>query len=97
MPAMTLVIVARSKMSTFARLRDLFAGEPDVQVIWDRRTTQRRQRQEHHEPERRVRDRRAPGDPFNGRDFIVVHVDAGQAAAQKPLPVTADRRRDLLR
>jgi hypothetical protein len=34
---MTLIIVARSKMATFANLRELFAGEPDVQVIWDRR------------------------------------------------------------
>jgi hypothetical protein len=71
----TLVIVDRSKLATFARLRDLFSGEPDVHVIWDRRRGERRQRQESRDPDRRVRDRRCTVDPFGGRDFIVVHVE----------------------
>ena len=73
---MKLVIVDRSKTATFERMRQLFASEPDVAVIGDRRTPDDRR---HHaaQPisERRRQERRQLVKDFGARGFIVVDVD----------------------
>jgi hypothetical protein len=71
---MKLIIVDRSKPETFRRLKEKFADELNVEVIWDRRTRQRRRSSTMHGPERRSRERRQLVKPFNGKDYIVIHV-----------------------
>ena len=73
---MKLVIVDRSKTATYERMRQLFAAEPDVSVIWDRRTPEDRRRQTAPPPsERRFQDRRQLAKDFGVRGFIVVDAD----------------------
>ncbi len=60
---MLLIIVARSRVATFACLMREFGSEPDVKVIWDRRAMQAPP----HTP-----NRRRDADPFDGRDYFVV-------------------------
>ncbi len=71
---MKLVIVDRSKMATFDRMRGLFANDPGVMVVWDRRTTERRQQAAARTPEKRVEERRRLMKSFGERGFIVVDV-----------------------
>jgi hypothetical protein len=71
---MNLIVVARSRIATFARLREQFAGEPNVRVMWDRRAQERRERTDDRVSERRTRERRRVVKPFEGEDYIVVHV-----------------------
>ncbi len=71
---MKLIIVDRSKPDTFARLKAKFADDLNVEVIWDRRTRQRRRMTNTRGPERRSRERRQLVKPFNGKDYIVIHV-----------------------
>jgi len=76
---MKLVIVDRSKGSTYDRMRSLFAGDPDVTVIWDRRSPDERRHQEALRlPERRRRERRHQLTEFGGRGFIVVDADRAE-------------------
>jgi hypothetical protein len=78
---MKLVIVDRARSMTYERMRYLFAGDPTVAVIWDRRNPdERRQRPGQHAPDRRVRERRQKLTEFGGRGFIVVDVDAADVA-----------------
>jgi hypothetical protein len=46
----------------------------NVEVIWDRRTRNRRRLSTMRGPERRSRERRQLVKPFNGKDYIVIHV-----------------------
>ena len=55
------IVVARTHPRVFEYLSRKFAGDPEFQVILDRRGDQRRQRAEPHEPERRRAERRLPG------------------------------------
>jgi hypothetical protein len=71
---MKLIIVDRSKPETFARLTRLFVDDLNVEVLWERRTRQRRKHVALRGPERRSGDRRRLKKPWNGRDFIVVHI-----------------------
>ena len=71
---MKLIIVDRSKPETFRRLKEKFADDLNVEVIWDRRTRQRRRFTTMGGPERRSRERRQLVKPYNGRDYIVIHV-----------------------
>jgi len=71
---MKLIIVDRAKPETFRRLKEKFADELNVEVIWDRRTRQRRRMSNTRGPERRSRERRQLFKPFNGKDYIVIHV-----------------------
>ena len=75
---MTLIIVDRSKIATYTRLAEEFVGDPNVRVIFDRRTKILRQRTEVRIPERRVQDRRRLVKPLAGRDYIVIHTAGGQ-------------------
>jgi len=73
---MKLVIVDRAKMATFERMRGLFANDPDVMVLWDRRGTEERRHQRllPHVPEQRVQERRRLMKSFGGRGFIVIDI-----------------------
>ncbi len=79
------IFVRRGCVDTYERLREVFAEEPDVQVLWDRRAEERRARgqrrqaiaraQHAHErraDERRTSDRRKPNPPtWLTLDFVV--------------------------
>jgi hypothetical protein len=71
---MKLIIVDRSKPETYRRLKEKFADELNVEVIWDRRTKQRRRNTATGGPERRSRERRQLIKGFDGKDYIVIHV-----------------------
>jgi hypothetical protein len=69
---MKLIIVQRSKLDTYQRLREQFAGERDVKVMLERR-------QAHREDDAVADQTRSPSErrrlkkAFEGRDFIVVY------------------------
>jgi hypothetical protein len=60
---MKLIIVNRLKPDTYARLREQFAGEPGVKVVYEQRTGTRAVGTE----------RRRLHKPLDDREFIVVH------------------------
>ena len=72
-----LIIVERSKIGTFRRLKQLYADNLNVEVVYERRL---RQRRENSDPvirrgaERSARERRRLSKPWNGRDYIVIHI-----------------------
>jgi hypothetical protein len=53
-----LFIVARGHPEVYADLQRQFLGNPEVEVLLDRRLVDRREHQEPHEPERRRGERR---------------------------------------
>jgi len=71
---MKLIIVDRSKPDVYARLRKQFEDDLGVQVVFERRTRERRRNPRNPGPERRSRDRRRFAKPFNGRDYIVIYI-----------------------
>jgi hypothetical protein len=71
---MKLIIVDRSKPETYKRLKEKFADDLNVEVIWDRRTRQRRRLTNSRGPERRSRERRQLVKSYDGKDYIVIHV-----------------------
>jgi hypothetical protein len=71
---MKLIIVQRSKIATFRRLRETFADDLNVEVVFERRVRERRQRSNQRGPERRARDRRRWSKAWNGRDYIVIQI-----------------------
>lgn len=79
---MKLIVVDRSKLTTFQRLIAQFADAVNVKVVLDRRLRQIRKRQEEREPERERRraERRRLNKPLQGRDYIVIHVADGRDA-----------------
>jgi len=80
---MKLVIVDRSKTATYERMRQLFASDPDIAVIWDRRTPENRRRNLERRPvDRRLQERRQKITEFGGRGFIVVDVDEADLVRQ---------------
>jgi hypothetical protein len=71
---MKLIIVDRSKPDVYARLRKQFEDELGVQVMFERRTRERRRNRGNSGPERRSRDRRRLAKPVNAKDYIVIYV-----------------------
>jgi hypothetical protein len=71
---MKLIIVDRSRPEAYARLRKQFEDELSVEVMFERRTTQRRRNPLKHAPERRSHERRRLAKPFNGKDYIVIYI-----------------------
>jgi hypothetical protein len=64
-----LFIVARDHPEVFADLQRQFLGNPDVEVLVDRRLGARRRRDDPHQPDRRRRERRGrygEGSPVRG-------------------------------
>jgi hypothetical protein len=53
-----IVVVSRNEPQLYGYLSEMFAGDPTVQVILDRRFGDRRQRTEEYSPERRRQDSR---------------------------------------
>jgi len=83
---MKLVIVDRARIATFDRMRDLFANDPSVMVVWDRRVEAERRQQQvlSRIPEQRLKERRAFTKSFGEGGFIVVDVPDELAARQTP-------------
>ena len=71
---MKLIIVDRSKPDVYARLKKQFQGDPGVNVVFERRTRERRRFPQTRTSERRSRDRRQFEKPFNGKDYIVIYI-----------------------
>jgi len=71
---MKLIIVARSRAETFRRLKEKFVDDINVEVLFERRVRQRRQRGGPGLPERRSRDRRRLFKDWGKRDYIVVQL-----------------------
>lgn len=69
---MKLIIVQRSKLDTYQRLREQFVDDRDVKVILERRQAARQ-----HDPvadqARAPHERRRLNKAFEGRDYIVVY------------------------
>jgi len=81
---MKLIVVDRTKLSTFQRLIAQFADALNVKVLLDRRLRQIRKRREAHQPERRRAERRRLNKPWQGRDYIVIHLPGKQDASPPP-------------
>ena len=71
---MKLIIVDRSRPDAYARLRKQFEDDLEVEVVFERRTRERRRNVHNLGPERRSRERRKFNKPFNGRDYIVIYI-----------------------
>jgi hypothetical protein len=71
---MKLIIVDRSKPEVYARLRKQFEDELGVEVVFERRTRQRRLNPHKAWPERRSYERRKFLKPFNGKHYVVIYI-----------------------
>ena len=71
---MKLIIVERARPEVYARLRKQFEDELGVQVLFERRTRERRRNVRNTGPERRSRDRRRLAKPFGDSGYIVIYV-----------------------
>jgi hypothetical protein len=69
-----LIIVDRSKPAVYARLRKQFEDELGVEVVFERRTTQRRRHPHKAWPERRSHERRKFLKPFNEKHYVVIYI-----------------------
>ena len=78
-----LVIVRRDKFATFGLLAQVFASEPNVRLVWDRRIRERRQNDASSDPtdRRRLDRRRAASTTWGSNDYVLVNV-ARSAAPQ---------------
>jgi hypothetical protein len=85
-----LFIVARGRSDVYADLKHQFLGNPEVEILIDRRQSERRQHQESHAPERRRSERRGQrggsshvrgigGDP--GLPALIVELEPGAASS----------------
>ena len=71
---MKLIIVQRSRVDTFRRLKEKFVDDLNVEVVLERRVGNRRQHRDARGPERRAHERRRLLTDWNGHDYIVIHV-----------------------
>lgn len=67
-----LLIVPADRRDLYEYLKRQFAQVENFQVILDRRRTERRQRSEPHEPERRQAQRRRPSESYRRSDWFVI-------------------------
>jgi hypothetical protein len=67
-----LVIVKRDEFATFELLCRVFADDPDVRVVWDRRVGQRRRAAVQTSEERRSSDRRRLVKDWANLNYFVV-------------------------
>ncbi len=68
-----LIIVAHGEDALYRYLQHRFRGDKKVEVVLDRRRTERRQQGQRREPERRQRDRRLPTrDGFRSIGLVVI-------------------------
>ena len=71
---MKLIIVDRTKPDVYARLRKQFEDELGVQVLFERRTRERRRNLNNAGPERRSRDRRRLAKSYSSKGYIVIYI-----------------------
>lgn len=71
---MKLIIVDRAKPDVYARLRKQFEDELGVQVLFERRTRERRRNLKNAGPERRSGDRRRLSKSFSSKGYIVIYI-----------------------
>jgi hypothetical protein len=71
---MKLIIVDRAKPDVYARLRKQFEDELGVQVLFERRTRERRRNLSNAGPERRSRERRRLAKSFSSKGYIVIYI-----------------------
>jgi hypothetical protein len=69
-----LIVVRRTAVETYKRLSRAFADDPNVEVVWERRTRERRKKADPPAPERRSGDRRRFTKPWNHLNYFVVHI-----------------------
>jgi hypothetical protein len=74
-----LIVVRRTAVETYERLSRAFADDPNVKVVWERRTRDRRKKSNSRAPERRSRDRRQFTKPWNNQGYFVI-----QTAEEEP-------------
>ena len=77
------VIVRRGHFATFELLTRTFAGDPSVQIVWDRRTSDRRKAAVGPDNgERRRSDRRSPPPTEWGQlNYMIARENPGAAPA----------------
>ena len=93
-----LFIVARKNPDILARVQDRLHGDPRIDVIADRRYTERRRTAAPHAPERRGPDRRRPTNVWNDLTIYPTlvaqrHVDSYAELEQKLAAASSDRER----
>ena len=72
------VIVRRGRFYTFELLRRTFSDEPRIEIIWDRRQTERRQKALATPDDRRQWARRSrPPDQWDQLNYMVITLDGG--------------------
>jgi len=72
-----LVVVRKDEFATFELLCRVFAGDPDVRIVWDRRTAQRRREPQSTDAERRSgSDRRRVSKPWSQLNYVIVNASA---------------------
>jgi hypothetical protein len=69
---MKLIVVRRTAVKTYERLRSAFSDDPNVKVVWERRTRERRKKSDLPAPERRGRDDRLFTKPWNDKGYFVI-------------------------
>ena len=73
-------IVARDRHDLYEQLKARFAGDPTVEVVLDRRQSDRRRGSDERVPDRRRRDRRRPSVQVLAKlwlqGYAVIHVEA---------------------
>ena len=83
---MKLITVRRAAVETYERLSRTFADAPNVQVVWEQRTQDRRSRtSESSVADRRSRERRRLTKPWNHLGYCVIHI-AEESQAEVPTP-----------
>ncbi len=82
-----LIIVARDQPDLWVTIQRQFAAYTRVQVLQDRRRSERRQRFQRYEPERRRVDRRRPlriENDLAWRPYLIVRRQEGLIEGERP-------------
>jgi hypothetical protein len=82
-----LIIVARDQLNLWVTIQRQFAPYTRVQVLQDRRHSERRQRFQRYEPERRRVDRRRPlriENDLTWRPYLIVRRQQGLIEGERP-------------
>ncbi len=82
-----LIIVARDQRNLWVTIQRQFAAYTRIQVLQDRRRSERRQRFQRYEPERRRVDRRRPlriENDLSWRPYLIVRRQEGLIEGERP-------------
>jgi hypothetical protein len=83
---MKLIVVRRTAAETYKRLSSKFSDDPNVKVVWERRTRERRKKPNSAGPERRSSGRRKFTKPWNNQGYFVVHTAEEEPRTKPPSP-----------